>query len=98
MGVNRKSKYLTDRVRMLILAKWSIKDICNHLSVDIRKVYAVIDKMKPYKTNQILQKVAEPYYEDEEEMELGYVVPEYKDLSKDEKEIWNELEKEKVAC
>tara|TARA_R110000803_G_scaffold59473_1_gene118077 strand:+ start:243 stop:674 length:432 start_codon:yes stop_codon:yes gene_type:complete len=31
------------------------------------------------------------------EMELGYVAPEYNDLSKDEKQIWNELEKEKVA-
>ena len=29
---------------------------------------------------------------------IGYVAPEYKDLSKVEKEIWNELEKEKVVC
>ena len=28
---------------------------------------------------------------------IGYVVPEYNDLSKDEQEIWNELEKEKVV-
>ena len=35
-------------------------------------------------------------YNTESEMIIGYVTPEYKDLSKDEKEIWNELEKEKV--
>lgn len=34
-------------------------------------------------------------YNTESEMIIGYVTPEYKDLSKDEKEIWNELEKEK---
>ena len=36
-------------------------------------------------------------YFSEEEMMLGYVAPSYEDLSKDEKEIWNELEKEKVV-
>jgi hypothetical protein len=35
-------------------------------------------------------------YFSEEEMMLGYVAPSYEDLSKDEKEIWNELGKEKV--
>jgi len=28
---------------------------------------------------------------------MGYVAPSYKELSKEEKEIWNELEKEKVT-
>jgi hypothetical protein len=36
-------------------------------------------------------------YFTESEMLLGYVAPSYEDLSKDEKEIWNELEKEKVV-
>ena len=36
-------------------------------------------------------------YFTESEMMLGYVAPSYEDLSKDEKEIWNELEKEKVV-
>tara|TARA_R110000822_G_scaffold214099_1_gene349212 strand:- start:78 stop:425 length:348 start_codon:yes stop_codon:yes gene_type:complete len=36
-------------------------------------------------------------YFSEEEMLLGYVAPIYEDLSKEEKEIWNELEKEKAA-
>ena len=36
-------------------------------------------------------------YFSESEMMLGYVAPSYEDLSKDEKEIWNELEKEKVV-
>ena len=36
-----------------------------------------------------------PYYLSESEMMIGYVAPGYKDLSKDEQEIWNELEKEK---
>ena len=36
-------------------------------------------------------------YFSEEEMMLGYVAPSYEDLSKDEQEIWNELEKEKVV-
>ena len=36
-------------------------------------------------------------YFSEEEMMLGYVAPGYENLSKDEKEIWNELEKEKVV-
>ena len=35
-------------------------------------------------------------YFSESEMILGYVAPSYEDLSKDEQEIWNELEKEKV--
>jgi len=29
---------------------------------------------------------------------LGYVAPSYEKLSKEEQEIWNELEKEKVVC
>lgn len=36
-------------------------------------------------------------YFSESEMMLGYVAPSYEDLSKDEQEIWNELEKEKVV-
>jgi hypothetical protein len=36
-------------------------------------------------------------YFSESEMMLGYVSPSYEDLSKDEKEIWNELENEKVV-
>ena len=36
-------------------------------------------------------------YFSESEMLLGYVAPNYENLSKDEKEIWNELEKEKVV-
>jgi hypothetical protein len=36
-------------------------------------------------------------YFTESEMLLGYVAPSYEDLSKDEQEIWNELEKEKVV-
>lgn len=85
----RTEAYLTERIRILLLAKWSIAGICNYLSVNTKKVYSVIDKMKPYKTNQILQKVSEPYYKDEEEM--IYVVPEYKDLSLSERKIWREL-------
>ena len=45
----------------------------------------------------ILGVKTEPYYLTESEMMIGYVAPEYKELSKDEQEIWNELEKEKVA-
>ena len=37
-------------------------------------------------------------YFTESEMILGYVAPSYEDLSKDEQEIWNELENEKVVC
>ena len=36
-------------------------------------------------------------YFTESEMMLGYSAPSYEDLSKDEQEIWNELEKEKVV-
>ena len=36
-------------------------------------------------------------YFTESEMMLGYLAPSYEDLSKDEQEIWNELEKEKVV-
>ena len=36
-------------------------------------------------------------YFSESEMMLGYVAPSYEDLSKDEQEIWKELEKEKVV-
>ena len=36
-------------------------------------------------------------YFTESEMIIGYVAPSYKELSKEEKEIWNELEKEKVT-
>ena len=36
-------------------------------------------------------------YFTESEMMLGYAAPSYEDLSKDEKEIWNELENEKVV-
>ena len=36
-------------------------------------------------------------YFTESEMIMGYVAPSYKELSKEEKEIWNELEKEKVT-
>jgi len=37
-------------------------------------------------------------YFSESEMLLGYVAPSYEELSKEEQEIWNELEKEKVVC
>ena len=36
-------------------------------------------------------------YFTESEMILGYVASSYEDLSKDEQEIWNELENEKVV-
>lgn len=36
-------------------------------------------------------------YFSESEMMLGYVAPGYEDLSKDEQEIWKELENEKVV-
>jgi len=49
------------------------------------------------KKESVLGVKTEPYYLTESEMMIGYVAPSYKDLSKDEKEIWNELEKEKVA-
>ena len=39
----------------------------------------------------------EPYYLTESEIMIGYVAPEYNELSKDEQEIWNELENEKVV-
>jgi len=37
-------------------------------------------------------------YNTESEMIIGYVAPSYKDLSKEEKEIWKELENEKEVC
>lgn len=43
-----------------------------------------------------LGKKDESYFT-ESEMIMGYVAPSYKELSKEEKEIWNELEKEKVT-
>jgi len=45
----------------------------------------------------ILGVKTEPYYLTESEIMIGYVAPSYEDLSKDEQEIWNELEKEKVV-
>ena len=47
------------------------------------------------KKESVLGVKTEPYYLSESEMMIGYVAPGYKDLSKDEQEIWNELENEK---
>lgn len=43
------------------------------------------------KKESVLGVKTEPYYESEEEIMIGYVAPKYKELSKDEQEIYNKL-------
>ena len=74
-----------------------LKNNSKHSEISNRFDYNKKYRKKEFKRGSLNLGYKDESYFTESEMMLGYVSPSYEDLSKDEKEIWNELEKEKVV-
>jgi len=84
------------RVVELIKADWTIEEIAKHLDVCNKSVRNSIEKYG----HLIIDNSSKIYFEHknepyctEEEMLTGYIIPDYFELSKSEKQIYDEKEK-----
>jgi hypothetical protein len=105
------SQYLSNQINEAINNNIAITDqLLSQIQSDFRRLKnnkfntekkIVVKRIRTFRKIHIPLKAQIGYkdesYFSESEMMLGYVAPSYEDLSKDEKEIWNELENEKVV-
>jgi hypothetical protein len=95
---NRNPKYLKEKVRNLLIAKWEKQEIEDYLkikidlTIDFDNITPVLDHINIIEIVPRLGYKSEAYF-DEDEMEFGYTPPSYNQLSIDEKIIYDKCEK-----